>query len=31
MNSEATLSNTLQSKYGNGSIDLDKGEITVVD
>ena len=30
MNSEATLSNTLQSKYGNGSIDLDKGEITVV-
>ena len=30
MNSAATLSNTLQSKYGNGSIDLDKGEITVV-
>jgi|688.fasta_scaffold31044_6 hypothetical protein len=30
MNSEATLNNTLQSKYGNGSIDLDKGEITVV-
>ena len=30
INSEATLSNTLQSKYGNGSIDLDKGEITVV-
>ena len=29
-NSEATLSNDLQSKYGNGSIDLDKGEITVV-
>ena len=30
INSEATLSNTLQFKYGNGSIDLDKGEITVV-
>ena len=29
-NSEATLSNDLQSKYGNGTIDLDKGEITVV-
>ena len=29
-NSEATLSNELQSKYGNGTIDLDKGEITVV-
>lgn len=28
-NSEATLSNELQSKYGNGTIDLEKGEITV--
>jgi hypothetical protein len=30
-NSEATLSNELQSKYGNGTIDLDKGEITIAD
>ena len=30
-NSEATLSNELQTKYGNGTIDLDKGEITIVD
>ena len=29
-NSEATLSNELQTKYGNGTIDLEKGEITVV-
>ena len=28
-NSEATLSNELQAKYGNGTIDLAKGEITV--
>ena len=28
-NSEVTLSNELQSKYGNGTIDLEKGEITV--
>ena len=30
-NSEATLSNELQTKYGNGTIDLEKGEITIVD
>ena len=30
-NSEATLSNELQAKYGNGTIDLAKGEITVAD
>jgi hypothetical protein len=30
-NSEATLSNELQTKYGNGTINLDKGEITIVD
>jgi hypothetical protein len=30
-NSEATLSNELQTKYGNGTIDLDKGEITIAD
>ena len=30
-NSEANLSNELQSKYGNGTIDLDKGEITIAD
>ena len=30
-NSEATLSNELQAKYGNGNIDLAKGEITIVD
>jgi hypothetical protein len=30
-NSEATLSNELQTKYGNGTIDLEKGEINVVD
>jgi len=30
-NSEATLSNELQAKYGNGTIDLDKGEITIAD
>lgn len=30
-NSEATLSNELQSKYGNGTIDLEKGEITIAD
>ena len=30
-NSEATLSNELQAKYGNGNIDLVKGEITIVD
>ena len=30
-NSEATLSNELQAKYGNGTINLDKGEITIVD
>jgi len=30
-NSEATLSNELQAKYGNGTIDLVKGEINVVD
>ena len=29
-NSEATLSNELQAKYGNGTIDLEKGEINVV-
>jgi hypothetical protein len=29
-NSEATLSNELQTKYGNGTIDLEKGEINVV-
>jgi hypothetical protein len=28
-NSEATLSNELQAKYGTGTINLDKGEITV--
>jgi len=28
-NAEATLSNELQTKYGNGTIDLAKGEITV--
>lgn len=28
-NSEATLSNELQSKYGSGTINLDKGEITI--
>jgi hypothetical protein len=31
INSEANLSNELQSKYGNGTIDLDKGEITIAD
>ena len=30
-NSEATLSNELQAKYGTGTINLDKGEITVAD
>ena len=30
-NSEATLSNELQAKYGNGTIDLVKGEINIVD
>jgi hypothetical protein len=30
-NSEATVSNELQAKYGNGTINLDKGEITIVD
>ena len=30
-NSEATLSNELQTKYGNGTIDLEKGEITIAD
>jgi hypothetical protein len=30
-NSEATLSNELQTKYGTGTIDLDKGEITIAD
>ena len=30
-NSEATLSNELQAKYGNGTINLDKGEITIAD
>jgi hypothetical protein len=28
-NSEAKTSNELQAKYGEGTIDLDKGEITV--
>lgn len=28
-NAEATLSNELQAKYGTGTIDLAKGEITV--
>lgn len=28
-NSEATLSNELQAKYGTGTINLDKGEITI--
>lgn len=28
-NSEATLSNELQAKYGTGTINLEKGEITV--
>ena len=30
-NSETTLSNELQAKYGTGTINLDKGEITVAD
>ena len=28
-NSEVKISNELQAKYGEGTIDLDKGEITV--
>ena len=30
-NEEMALSNELQSKYGTGTINLDKGEITVMD
>jgi hypothetical protein len=30
-NSEVTLSNELQAKYGTGTINLEKGEITVAD